>query len=39
MIRLLSSLEKPTSGTIKTGHNVLLDYFAQDQYKVLDHGS
>jgi len=36
MIRLLSELEKPTSGTIKLGHNVLLDYFAQDQYKVLD---
>src|ERR1700709_1234736 len=39
MIRLLSALEKPTSGSIKVGHNVLLDYFAQDQYKVLDHGS
>ncbi len=39
MIRLLSQLEKPTSGDIKVGHNVLLDYFAQDQYKVLDHGS
>ncbi len=36
MIRLLSQLEKPTSGEIKVGHNVLLDYFAQDQYKVLD---
>ena len=22
--------------TIKLGHNVLADYFAQDQYKVLD---
>ena len=36
MIRMLSGLEPPTSGTIKLGHNVLADYFAQDQYKVLD---
>ena len=36
MIRMLSALEKPTSGEIKLGHNVLADYFAQDQYKVLD---
>jgi len=36
MIRMLSGLEEPTSGTIKLGHNVLADYFAQDQYKVLD---
>jgi ATP-binding cassette subfamily F protein 3 len=37
MIRLLSQLEKPTSGEITLGHNVLSDYFAQDQYKVLNH--
>jgi ATP-binding cassette subfamily F protein 3 len=36
MIRMLSGLEKPTSGKIRLGHNVLADYFAQDQYKVLD---
>jgi ATP-binding cassette subfamily F protein 3 len=36
MIRMLSGLEGPTSGTIRLGHNVLADYFAQDQYKVLD---
>ncbi|QMV18957.1 ATP-binding cassette domain-containing protein [Granulicella sp. 5B5] len=36
MIRMLSGLEDPTSGTIKLGYNVLADYFAQDQYKVLD---
>src|SRR5580698_3456441 len=36
MIRMLSGLEDPTSGTLKLGHNVLADYFAQDQYKVLD---
>src|ERR1700733_14019352 len=36
MIRMLSGLEQPTSGKIRLGHNVLVDYFAQDQYKVLD---
>ncbi|MGO4517200.1 ABC-F family ATP-binding cassette domain-containing protein [Terriglobus sp. 2YAB30_2] len=36
LIRLLSQLEPPTSGEIKLGHNVAADYFAQDQYKVLD---
>ncbi|NYF78303.1 ABC-F family ATP-binding cassette domain-containing protein [Granulicella arctica] len=36
LIRMLSQLEEPTSGEIKMGHNVLADYFAQDQYKVLD---
>src|SRR5258705_4821098 len=36
LIRLLSQQEKATSGTIKLGHNALVDFFAQDQYKVLD---
>ncbi|HLJ76327.1 MAG TPA: ABC-F family ATP-binding cassette domain-containing protein [Acidobacteriaceae bacterium] len=36
LIRLLSGLESPTAGTLKLGHNVLAEYFAQDQYKVLD---
>jgi ATP-binding cassette subfamily F protein 3 len=36
LIRLLSGQEEPTSGTIREGHNVLTDFFAQDQYKVLD---
>jgi ATP-binding cassette, subfamily F, member 3 len=36
LIRLLSGQEEPTSGTIKPGHNALIDFFAQDQYKVLD---
>jgi ATP-binding cassette subfamily F protein 3 len=36
LIRMLAGLEPPTSGEIKLGHNVLADYFAQDQYKVLD---
>ena len=35
LLRMLAGLEAPTSGTIKHGHNVVADYFAQDQYKVL----
>jgi ATP-binding cassette subfamily F protein 3 len=36
LIRLMSRQEEPTAGTIREGHNVLTDFFAQDQYKVLD---
>jgi ATP-binding cassette subfamily F protein 3 len=36
LIRLLSEQEAPTSGTVRYGHNALVDFFAQDQYKVLD---
>ena len=36
MIRMLSGAEQPTQATIKLGHNVAAEYFAQDQYKVLD---
>ena len=36
LMRMLAGMEKPTSGEIRVGHNVLSDYFAQDQYKVLD---
>jgi ATP-binding cassette subfamily F protein 3 len=36
LIRLLSGQEMPTTGTLKLGHNVVAEYFAQDQYKVLD---
>jgi ATP-binding cassette subfamily F protein 3 len=36
LIRMLSEQEAPTSGQIKLGHNALVDFFAQDQYKVLD---
>lgn len=36
LIRLLSGQEAPTQGTLKLGHNVVAEYFAQDQYKVLD---
>jgi ATP-binding cassette subfamily F protein 3 len=36
MIRLLTGEEAPSAGTVKLGHNVVSEYFAQDQYKVLD---
>jgi len=36
LIRLLSAQESPAQGTLKLGHNVVAEYFAQDQYKVLD---
>jgi ATP-binding cassette subfamily F protein 3 len=36
LVRLLSGEDTPTSGLLKMGHNVVADYFAQDQYKVLD---
>jgi len=36
LIKLLTGVEQPTEGTIKLGHNVESEYFAQDQYKVLD---
>ena len=36
MIRMLSGMEPPSSGTLRLGHNVTAEYFAQDQYKVLD---
>jgi ATP-binding cassette subfamily F protein 3 len=36
LIKLLIGDELPTSGVIKLGHNVVAEYFAQDQYKVLD---
>jgi ATP-binding cassette, subfamily F, member 3 len=36
LVRLLSGEDVPTSGMLKHGHNVLAEYFAQDQYKVLD---
>ena len=36
LIRLLTGVEAPTSGTVQLGHNVIAEYFAQDQYKVLD---
>jgi ATP-binding cassette subfamily F protein 3 len=36
LVRLLTGAEEPTSGSIRLGHNVVAEYFAQDQYKVLD---
>src|SRR6202034_3910832 len=36
LIRLLTGAEAPTSGTVRLGHHVVSEYFAQDQYKVLD---
>jgi len=36
LIRLLAGQETPTAGSTKLGHNVLLDTFAQDQYKALN---
>jgi ATP-binding cassette, subfamily F, member 3 len=39
LIKLLSGTEPLSSGQYTLGHNVDLDYFAQDQYKELDPNS
>src|SRR5579871_4418725 len=36
LIKLLAGSEPLTSGNYNLGHNVQVDYFAQDQYKELD---
>ncbi|MBC7924758.1 MAG: ABC-F family ATP-binding cassette domain-containing protein, partial [Bryobacteraceae bacterium] len=36
LIKLLAGTEPLTAGEFKLGHNVDVDYFAQDQYKELD---
>jgi ATP-binding cassette subfamily F protein 3 len=36
LIRLLTGDEAPTGGSVRLGHNVVSEYFAQDQYKVLN---
>jgi ATP-binding cassette subfamily F protein 3 len=36
LIKLLAGIESLTAGEYRLGHNVLSDYFAQDQYKELD---
>jgi len=39
LIKLLAGTEPLTAGTLKLGHNVGPDYFAQDQYKELNPSS
>src|SRR3989339_704293 len=36
LLRIIAGLEQPHSGTIKTGHNVLYDYFAQEHAEKLN---
>ncbi|MDP9161954.1 MAG: ABC-F family ATP-binding cassette domain-containing protein [Acidobacteriota bacterium] len=36
LIKLLSQNEPLSNGEYRLGHNVIVDYFAQDQYKELD---
>jgi ATP-binding cassette, subfamily F, member 3 len=36
LIKLLTGDEAPTEGAVRPGHNVVSEYFAQDQYKALD---
>ncbi|MBF8276956.1 MAG: oleB [Candidatus Brocadiaceae bacterium] len=37
--RILAGLEQPCSGTIKLGHNVLFDYFAQEHAEKLNNNN
>ena len=36
LIKLLAGVEPLTAGNYQLGHNVSFEYFAQDQYKVMD---
>jgi ATP-binding cassette subfamily F protein 3 len=39
LIKMLAGVEALSAGEYKLGHNVEMDYFAQDQYKTLDRES
>jgi ATP-binding cassette subfamily F protein 3 len=39
LIKLLAGLESPSCGQLRLGHNVQVDYFAQDQYRELNTGA
>ncbi|MBM3814440.1 MAG: ABC-F family ATP-binding cassette domain-containing protein [Acidimicrobiia bacterium] len=39
LIKLLAGVEPVTAGEYQLGHNVQLEYFAQDQYRELDAGA
>ena len=39
LIKILAGGETATTGEFRLGHNVEVDYFAQDQYKALDPGA
>jgi ATP-binding cassette subfamily F protein 3 len=36
LVKLLSGTESPSHGEVRLGHNVEIDYFAQDQYRELN---
>ncbi len=39
LLRIIAGLEQPHSGSIKMGHNVLYDYFAQEHAEKLNSGN
>jgi len=39
LLRIIAGVEQPHSGTIKMGHNVLFDYFAQEHAEKLNSGN
>ncbi len=36
LVRLLSGMDKPSAGTVRWGHNVTVEYYAQQQAEKLD---